>query len=443
MSYFLSNDIMAYPFHNKWLDMMRTIELFTNTLNHILKKNGLYTRMLILTKKSSINKDNSNINITRPFFFIVTRLFQIISNWNNNIKILKESNQWNNIEPLVVDKHTIQHDDSFSDHELSYLNNTIKGIFNYKEECTLIIDQYVNCIIINLYLTYRDGFINKLSKTKYTFFSGSETTIRDYLVDKIRQTYHLKTKYGKNPSDIQLLEYCKCKIIDIWNECLSNTTNGNVMCDLLDLDIPDTINDKTTYYASNTDLKNILIQPKIDLLHEFIDAIHTDKREYATKFIMKLSNVPERLKIRFIHEFLVYFLELFIYPVNTLFKQYNMTVNNIVYNNDNTENTHIECNNNARKLVESISTYIQNKPIENSQSFTDNIYTHLKNMELSPIFYNILKEHINLILTDNQTDNQTASIHTGGGYKTSNSSCSMCKDIISMSSYTNSDYLFN
>jgi len=555
----LGSAIEAYNFKKRWESMIGTIRLFEGTVFNIMQPDGLYTKVLLSTKMAGMEDIPSHIYSTGHFFSIVTRMLQLCANWNRNMKTLKESKHWDDMRVLVQDMKGVRPKGTYSEEEMKYMQNEIKGIFNNSEGIALATNQYVNTLIINAYLKDSDnivkGFPTKSNQFLMIKKGGRGVSLKQFLIHTIKSTNSLKEKYGIRPTDDQLLDYCRERIIHSFNECLEKSKNGNSMSSGLGLDIPNTLDGKETFGVSKSTLRVKLIETHLRELTKQLQkerqhitdvpkgnveiamqppskkkgkrrkfrfsakAIRSSSSKirkdagnhmnHATKFVQK--KIPKRLQQNMRQTYLATFLDMYEGPCKGIFKVYSFTTSTLtlevgyeswqseIENTTGKDTKYKHWLEQTRTLVKNISTCIQQDDEEDNQdpirqqikergfscTLMDIIEDNLKSLKLSPSFTNILKGHLKELshhriskegnpslldsksdsesgsesdsdsdsdsesesdsdsVSESESDSETKSKSQEGGDSVSLSDCLACSDVASMSSYTNSAYLFN
>ena len=363
--------LAAYNFKKRWQAMVDTVALFEGTVFNVMQKDGLYTKILLSAKLSSLDDIPSNIYSTGHFFNVITSLLKLVAEWNKNIATLKESDDWGSIEDLLKKMDKVPKEGEHSEEEINYLQNEIKGVFNNTENLSLATDHFVNCLILKEFLKYKENFVSKIYEVDpdYGQYLATEqhpdaSSLADNLTYTITNNANLRELYGDDPDPNTLYKYCEDRIINKFYECLSKSANGNSMCSDLELDIPKTVGGKQSSKAKNEVLLMHLIEPQLTKLVSKINKdekniddvpkdVHVQKpappkkkgffsgmkskaksaassvskgMSHAKEAVAKHNPMPDRLKAGFRQAYLATFLDMYEAPANALFQEYSMTL---------------------------------------------------------------------------------------------------------------------
>ena len=191
--------LAAYNFKKRWQAMIDTVALFEGTVYNVMQKDGLYTKILLSAKLSSLDDIPSNIYSTGHFFNVITSLLKLVAEWNKNIATLKESEDWGSIEDLIKKMDSPPKDGEHSEEEINHLQNEIKGVFNNTENLSLATDHFVNCLILKEFLKYDKSFVSKIYQVDpdYGQFLATDqhpgsASLADNLIDTINKNANLR-----------------------------------------------------------------------------------------------------------------------------------------------------------------------------------------------------------------------------------------------------------
>jgi hypothetical protein len=276
----------AYNFKNQWNSTVGKMSDLEAVIYNTLQPNGLYTRVLITSKLSTIANVPSNVYNTGIFFSCLETMIELVADWNAHNNALKESDNWEDIKQLIGEFENTPPGE-IKKSEMEHIENEIIATETDEAMLVNLVTKYENCAILrDLYLkTCHHGFISKPCG-KQGDKVLSDKSIIEVLSNQIKGDAVLRGKYISGVQ-IDYSRYANNRIVDDFKRGIEATETVEYTCYQIGAHFP--LNSKV---LTNQHLYNNIIHPRMEQLGEKIKQVVEDlKKGKKTKVTpSKLTN---------------------------------------------------------------------------------------------------------------------------------------------------------
>ena len=219
----------AYAFKKKWNSAVGKMHDLEGIIYNTMQPNGVYARVLVTGKLTSIDGVPTHIYNTGIFFNALEQMVKLVADWNAHNNALKDSNNWEEIKELIGDFEKTPPGE-VSEKQMEHIQQEVKSAESDEAMLVRLVTKYENCAIL------RDIHLKtciKLTGKKPCPDRGDSVlhnkSIAQVLGDQIKSQPVLKAKYmsGTNPDYVS---YANDRIINEFKKGIEETKTQNYIC---------------------------------------------------------------------------------------------------------------------------------------------------------------------------------------------------------------------
>lgn len=247
----------AYAFKKKWNSAVGKMHDLEGIIYNTMQPNGIYARVLVTGKLTSIDGVPTHIYNTGIFFNALEEMVKLVADWNAHNNALKEHNDWEEIKELIGEFEKTPPGE-VSEKEMQHIQDQVRSAETDEAMLVNLVTKYENCAIL------RDIHLKaciKLAGKKPCQDRGDSVlhnkSIGQVLSEQIKSQPILKAKYVSG-NTVDYVSYANDRIINDFKKGITTTKNQNYICYQIGAQFS-----KNSNVLSNEKLYEDIIKPRM------------------------------------------------------------------------------------------------------------------------------------------------------------------------------------